>query len=119
MNMENIKKELEKKLNNSKITLQEDMKKHTSFKIGGNADMFIQTNSQDDIETIVQYAKQNNIPITVIGNGSNLLVKDKGIRGITLCIALPNFLIRPCGNDKIEVEAQSRSKARSFRRSVT
>ena len=107
MNIENIKQELEKKLKNSKITLQEDMKKHTSFKIGGNADIFIQASSQEDIKTIVEYARKNSIPITVIGNGSNLLVKDKGIRGITLCIALPNFLIRPCGDDKIEIEAES------------
>lgn len=118
MDMENIKQELEKKVKHSTIKLQEDMKKHTSFKIGGNADMFIQANSQEDIGSIVQYAKQKNIPITVIGNGSNVLVKDKGIRGITLCITLSNFLIRPCGNDKMEIEAEARRKTRNFRRRI-
>ena len=64
------------------------MKKHTSFKIGGNADIFINVKSIDEIKYILEYVNKNNINLTVIGNGSNILVTDKGIRGIVMKIDL-------------------------------
>ncbi len=106
MNIEKIKKDLENKLSFSKIILQEDMKKHTSFKIGGKADIFIEAENLNDIIYIIKYTKENEIPVTVIGNGSNLLVKDNGIRGIVLSIATSNFLIRE-SEENIEVEADA------------
>ena len=64
------------------------MKKHTSFKIGGSADIFINVKSIDEIKYILEYVNKNNINLTVIGNGSNILVTDKGIRGIVMKIDL-------------------------------
>lgn len=91
MDITKIKLDLTKELDNSKILLQEPMKKHTTFKVGGDADIYIKAQSQEDIKKIVFYAKTNDIPLTVIGNGSNILVKDKGIRGIVLEIAITNL----------------------------
>lgn len=86
MNIEKNYFELAKELESSKILKQEPMKKHTSFKIGGNADIYIKAGSIEDIKKILKHTKINKIPLTIMGNGSNVLVKDKGIRGIVLAI---------------------------------
>lgn len=82
----NISEQLKTNLKNSNIYENEDMKKHTSFKIGGKADYYVKVKDIKDLQWIIRYTKENNIPLTVVGNGSNLLVKDKGIRGITVSI---------------------------------
>lgn len=64
----------------------EMMSKHTSFRIGGPADIFICAQNEKQIQNAIAIAKQYHVPITVIGNGSNLLVSDKGIRGIVIQI---------------------------------
>lgn len=68
------------------IKKNESMKNHTSFKIGGEADLFCEPACCDDIRELIAYAKDKNIPVTVIGNGSNLLVGDRGIRGLVIKI---------------------------------
>lgn len=84
METERIYNELIKKVESNKIFKNEPMKKHTSFRIGGNADVYIKPDNVDDIKYIVEFVKENNIPLQIIGNGSNMLVKDNGIRGIVL-----------------------------------
>ncbi|MEE0866298.1 MAG: UDP-N-acetylmuramate dehydrogenase [Clostridia bacterium] len=71
-----------------KILYNEPMSKHTSFKIGGPAECFIIIDNIDDLKEILSFVKKNKIPLTVVGNGSNLLVLDNGIKGITVCIKL-------------------------------
>lgn len=66
------------------IIYNEEMSKHTSFKIGGEADIFVVVNSVEDLIQIKKYAKANNIFTFIMGNGSNLLVSDSGIRGIVI-----------------------------------
>ncbi len=66
------------------ILVNEPMSKHTSFKIGGNADFLVQPNSKIEISKLISCCKENNLPYIVIGNGSNLLVSDNGIKGIVI-----------------------------------
>lgn len=66
------------------ITVNEPMSKHTTFRIGGNADVFVTPQSEEDIADILEYVNENNIPYYIIGNGSNILVKDKGFRGVII-----------------------------------
>lgn len=66
------------------IKQNELMKKHTTFCIGGTADIYVLGNTKEQIESVLELTKQYTIPLTIVGNGSNLLVKDNGIRGITL-----------------------------------
>lgn len=94
MDNNNIYKMLTNIVNPSNIFIDEDMKKHTSFKIGGLADFLIKAESIEEIRSILKFTKENDIPLTVIGNGTNLLVKDNGIRGITLKINLNNIQIQ-------------------------
>lgn len=63
------------------------------LKFGGPADVFVKINDTEELEFLLVVAKQSNIPITVIGNGSNILVKDKGIRGIVVKLNL-NYIIK-------------------------
>ena len=85
MDIERVSNDLEKTISKESVILvNEPMSKHTSFKIGGNADIFIKAKTEEDIKQILKYSEGNNIPLTIVGNGSDLLVKDGGIRGIVL-----------------------------------
>ena len=75
--MEEIYSKMLEFLSKEQIYLNEPMSKHTSFKIGGPADIFVKPKNVDELKNIIEIAKENNIQTTVIGNGSNLLVKDR------------------------------------------
>ena len=75
--MEEIYKELLNKVNKENIFLNEPMYKHTTFKIGGTADLFIKVQTIEELKYIIKLCNEKNIPLTVIGNGSNVLVKDR------------------------------------------
>ena len=70
------------------IYINEPMSKHTSFKIGGPAECFIKIKTIEQLKDILKYAQKGKIPLTIIGNGSNLLVLDDGIKGIVLKIEI-------------------------------
>lgn len=65
----------------------ESMKKHTSFKIGGNADFMVFPQKTEEIRDIIELCKENKIPYMIMGNGSNMLVSDKGIEGVVIKIS--------------------------------
>lgn len=87
------------------VKIDEPMKKHTNFKIGGDADVFVIAKNIEEIKYIIKFSKENNIPLTILGNGSNVLVSDKGIRGIVLQIGLKEIKVEKQGNALVEVEA--------------
>ncbi len=66
------------------VKLNEPMSKHTSFSIGGAADFFIEADSMDQIREVSEFTKQKKMHLYVIGSGTNILVSDKGIRGVVL-----------------------------------
>ena len=66
------------------VRLDEPMSAHTSFHIGGPADVLVIPAGLEDVRMVLHIAGEEQVPLTVIGNGSNLLVRDKGIRGIVL-----------------------------------
>ena len=69
------------------------MSKHTSFRVGGNADAYIIVQNKENLIEVLKIAKEYNLPITIVGNGTNLLVKDNGIRGLVINYASSNFEI--------------------------
>ncbi|PKM80647.1 MAG: UDP-N-acetylenolpyruvoylglucosamine reductase [Firmicutes bacterium HGW-Firmicutes-14] len=69
------------------VLFGQSMREHTSWRIGGPADIMVLPACVDDIRTCVLFAREQGIPLTVMGNGSNMLVKDRGIRGIVLKIS--------------------------------
>lgn len=80
-------------LNKENVIIDEPMSKHTSFKVGGKADLFVKAYSLDEIKIVLKVSKENNIPLFVLGNGTNILVKDEGFRGIILQIKLESIKI--------------------------
>lgn len=81
------------------IYREEPMKNHTTFRIGGNAEVFAAPDSADGIERVLQICREENIPCTVIGNGSNVLVGDRGVCGVVLQIYRNYASIRIEGTD--------------------
>ena len=86
-------KEIEKFISKDKIYIEEPMSKHTSFKIGGPAEYLIKIKTAEELKAILKLSKEKNIPLTIIGNGSNILVSDNGIKGIVLKIEIDTFEI--------------------------
>ncbi len=79
---------LNNKLPELEVLKNESMKKHTSFKIGGDAEVFVKAKTIDEIKEIISICNENNIPLTIVGNGSNLLVNDEGIKGVVLKVCI-------------------------------
>ena len=86
-----------------RILYNEPMKKYTSFKIGGPAECLIKIESVEELKKVLKIANENNIKITVIGNGSNVLVLDEGISGITLIIKIEGIDFKDIENNKVLV----------------
>lgn len=82
-----------KELPEEQIKIDELMKNHTNFKIGGSADIYAIAKTTEQIQAVLKLVKQYQIPLTVLGNGSNVLVSDQGIRGIVLSVAIQQFEI--------------------------
>lgn len=99
--IDKVYKELSENIEENKILLNEPMSKHTSFKIGGVADILVKADAIEEIKHTIVSAKNNNTPIFVLGNGSNLLVKEEGVRGIVLNIKLKNLDIDKRGEEVI------------------
>lgn len=74
------------------IKTLEPIKHHTFTKLGGVADLFITPSSFTEIQAVLKQAKKFNIPVTILGSGSNVIVRDGGIRGITLCLTKFNHI---------------------------
>ena len=72
----------------NKIPFKKDemMCNHTSFKIGGKADYFVECQNSDSLKAILKAVKDYNMPYFILGKGSNLLVSDKGIRGVVISL---------------------------------
>ncbi|MDP4088188.1 MAG: UDP-N-acetylmuramate dehydrogenase [Bacillota bacterium] len=77
------------------VLVDEPMKYHTSFKVGGPVDMLILPHNYEEVQKLIVLCREKDVPYFIMGNGSNLLVKDGGLRGI---------IIKLTGLNKITVE---------------
>ena len=81
---EEIKIRLEQIVGSESVKTDEPMSLHTTFRIGGKADYFVLPKTGEQIKELIAYCKQEEIAYYIIGNGSNLLVGDKGFRGVII-----------------------------------
>ena len=88
------------------IKRKEEMKNHTSFKIGGVVDIFAEPENIEELIELIKYLRDNDFIYYICGNGTNLLVSDKGIRGVVVHIGqnISNIKIQKTNKTKIEVE---------------
>ncbi len=88
------------RLNEYKIEYitNEPMSRHTTFKIGGNADVFVKITTQNELSLVINAAKDFDVPYFILGKGSNLLVSDKGVEGLVISLD---------GLDDIKIDGQT------------
>lgn len=89
--IDNLTKDMREFILQDDIYTNEPMSKHTTFKIGGTADIFVKLRNTEQIEKLLNLCKNKNVPIKIIGNGSNILVKDNGIRGVVAKICTNSY----------------------------
>lgn len=90
-----------------KVVYNEPMRKHTSFRIGGPADIWVEPQDSSDLKNCIQISRDNNIPLFVIGGGTNLLVDDEGVRGIVVNMSSPSLKKIFWGNRKVDVTSSA------------
>ena len=81
---EDFSDQLKKFLKPDQFIFDAPMSEHTTFKIGGTADVLIFPSTLEEVVELVKIIADSKIPLTIIGNGSNVLVRDKGIRGAVI-----------------------------------
>ncbi|UOQ84242.1 UDP-N-acetylmuramate dehydrogenase [Gracilibacillus salinarum] len=106
MNKQDIIKDLRNIINPEHILIDEPLKNHTYTKLGGNADFFVTPSSIEDVQAVIRYANQTEVPFTMLGNGSNVIVRDGGIRGIVL--SLKRFVAIRREEDSVIAESGAR-----------
>jgi len=79
------------------VRLYEPLSKHTTLRVGGPAQFWVEPRTENAFAELIRFCRQENLPLFVIGRGSNLLVRDGGIRGV---------VVHPCGGDfdKIKID---------------
>lgn len=86
------------------VKMDEPMKDHTAFKIGGPADFMVLPSDAEEIEAVIRFLKSNGIEFLIMGNGSNLLVSDKGLRGVVIKIG-ERFSAMEIEGDRVRAQA--------------
>lgn len=83
------------------VVMNAPMREHTTFKIGGPADALVLPRSMEEVQAVLRFCAYRDIPVLAMGNGSNLLVRDGGIRGVVLKIAESMDWVRVAGDQVV------------------
>jgi UDP-N-acetylmuramate--alanine ligase len=94
----------------SKIRSHEPMARHTSLKVGGPADLWIEPWDERDLARLLHYCSVRNIPLTIIGRGTNLLVRDGGIPGVVVQLSSDEFTKVEADGERLLARAGARLK---------
>lgn len=73
------------------VRANESLARRTTLRVGGPADIFVEPASEADLASVLRFCHEKNLPFTMLGRGSNLLVRDGGIRGVVICLMHANF----------------------------
>ncbi len=92
------------------IAENELMRRHTTFAIGGPADLFVQPKTRRELTAALAVLRERNIPFLLLGNGSNILVADEGVRGAVVCTS---EWMKSAGEDNTVTAEAARSSAAS------
>lgn len=86
LNKSDILNDLKSIIPDNIIKVDEPLKRYTYTETGGEADFYLSPTKNEEVQAIVAYAYNNNIPVTYLGNGSNIIIREGGIRGIVLSL---------------------------------
>jgi UDP-N-acetylenolpyruvoylglucosamine reductase len=93
------------------IRCDEPLAKHTTLRVGGPADVYVEPASEQDLAAVVAYCQGQHVQLFVLGRGSNLLVKDGGFRGVVICLAHAYFSSIEVTGERLNCGAGARLKA--------
>lgn len=88
----------------------EPMAKHTTLRVGGPADWYVEPATEADLALILQWCSAQGVPFFVVGRGSNLVVRDRGFRGAIICLAAPEFCRVEIDGTRIRAGAGAKQK---------
>ncbi|ENH96485.1 UDP-N-acetylenolpyruvoylglucosamine reductase [Gracilibacillus halophilus YIM-C55.5] len=86
MDKQQVIRDLHDVIKETNFSVDELLKDHTYTKLGGKADVFVTPDTIDEVQQVIKYANAHDIPFTLLGNGSNVIIRDGGIRGIVLSL---------------------------------
>ena len=92
LKQEDILQDLKSLIPEDIIKVNEPLKRYTYTETGGNADFYLSPTKNEDVQAIVRYAKEKDIPVTYLGNGSNIIIREGGIRGIFISLLSLNHI---------------------------
>jgi len=92
------------------IRRNEPLAKHTTLRVGGPADVYVEPASEEDLAAVVKDCAGHSVPFFIIGRGSNLLVRDGGFRGVILCLSHANFSRIGAAGERLKCGAGARLK---------
>lgn len=73
------------------VRRDEPLAKRTTLRVGGKADYYVEPASEEDLSRVLKFCAEHQLKFTLLGRGSNLLIKDGGVRGVVICLNHPNF----------------------------
>ncbi|MCJ1656915.1 UDP-N-acetylmuramate dehydrogenase [Staphylococcus sp. NRL 16/872] len=92
LNKDDILQDLKSIIPEDIIKVDEPLKRYTYTETGGNADFYLSPTKNEQVQTIVRYAQEKEIPVTYLGNGSNIIIREGGIRGIVISLLSLNHI---------------------------
>jgi UDP-N-acetylenolpyruvoylglucosamine reductase len=92
------------------IRRDEPMAKHTTLRVGGPAEVYVEPASEVDLATIIKFCGETGAKFFLLGRGSNLLVRDGGFRGVVICLSLPEFSRIEIDGERLRCGAGARLK---------
>ena len=92
------------------IRPDEPLAKHTTLRVGGPADTYVEPVSEEDLAAVLAFCHERSLPFFVLGRGSNLLVKDGGFRGVVVCLVHPSFSRIEAANQRLRCGAGAKLK---------
>jgi UDP-N-acetylenolpyruvoylglucosamine reductase len=93
------------------IRRDEPLDRRTTLRVGGKADVYVEPASEADLAAVLAWCAEGGVPFFVLGRGSNLLVRDGGIRGAVICLAHPEFAEVTLEGERLRCGAGARLKA--------
>jgi UDP-N-acetylenolpyruvoylglucosamine reductase len=88
----------------------EPLAKRTTLRVGGPADVYVEPGSEADLSELLRLCAETSLPFVILGRGSNLLIRDGGIRGVVICLAHPSFSRVEVIDDRLHCGAGARLK---------
>lgn len=105
-------------LGKDRVKLDELLSKHTTFRIGGPADLFYEANNNSEIRDAVTVARKNDVSYFILGGGSNLLVADSGYRGLVIKTSNSSWKVQKINNSRFLVYVEAGTNLQTFVRAM-